>query len=98
MEPERRKSERITTDTPAVVRDLSGTLVANCVVCNLSDGGAKLVFESDVEVPREFSLFIGPVRTLGRRCQTIWRIGNKIGVRFPYAAGSVFQGSRVAAE
>ena len=85
---ERRESERRPTDTPAMIRHVEGPVIASCLVCNLSDGGAKLLFEADVDLPKEFLLFLGPIRTLGRRCQVIWLIGNKIGVRFPSMAGS----------
>jgi hypothetical protein len=88
MDTERRETARKPTNSPAVIRHVDGPAIASCVVCNMSDGGAKLVFETDVDLPREFLLFLGPVRTLGRRCQTIWRIGNKVGVRFSSAAGS----------
>ena len=83
---ERRQAERTAINTPAEIRDLSGSVIAHCVICNQSDGGAKLQFEADVDLPKEFLLMLAGMRTLGRRCQVIWRIGNKVGVRF--AAGA----------
>ncbi len=88
METDRRQNERKVTNTPAEVRDKNGAVIASCLVCNISEGGAKLLFEAAVELPKEFSLYLILSRTLslGRRCETIWRIGNKVGVRFPAAA------------
>jgi hypothetical protein len=88
MDLERRQSERKATNIPAEIRNVNGSVIASCVVCNMSDGGAKLLFESDVEVPKEFLLMLNGLRTLGRRCQLIWRLGNKVGVLFPTPAGT----------
>ncbi len=86
MDSDRRQSERQAVNSPASIRDDDGRLLATCMVCNLSEGGAKLQLEGNWDVPKEFCLVLGPMRNVGRRCQMIWRIGNKVGVRFPAAS------------
>ena len=54
-------------------------LTVECVVRNLSTGGAGLVVET--MVPDEFQLFWSG-DLLGRNCRVIWRSGNKLGVSF----------------
>jgi hypothetical protein len=54
-----------------------------CLVLNMSAGGAGLVVESDVPVPFVFDLVIdgGPDR---RRCLVVWRIERRLGVSFDF--------------
>ena len=40
------------------------------------------MIEEPKTLPTEFILVLRQGSTLGRRCQTIWHIGNKVGVRF----------------
>ncbi len=77
-----RRSERSSSDAPAVIRTDDAALTMPCVVRNLSEGGAKLLVEGSDPLPAEFILFLRPNSPVGRRCQTMWRLGNKIGVRF----------------
>lgn len=67
---------------------LSGTIqfnnrqsVFDCVVKNLSDGGAKLNIESIVGVPRAFALYI-PNLDETYRCEVAWNTMNELGVQF----------------
>ena len=78
---ELRRNERSTSNTPAVIRTEDAAPAISCVVCNLSEGGAKLVVEGSDPLPTEFILFLRPNSPVGRRCQTIWRMGDKVGVR-----------------
>jgi PilZ domain len=78
----RRQHERSSLNTSAVIRTEDDSFTASCVVHNLSESGAKLMVEQREPLPTEFILFLRPSSSVGRRCQTIWRIGNKVGVRF----------------
>ena len=54
--------------------------VMNCVVLNISDGGAKLRPADIVHCPAEFAL-----RVVGQRprdCEVVWRSQDTLGVRF----------------
>ena len=81
-----RQSERSPSNTPAVIRTEDAALTIPCVVCNLSEGGARLVVEGSDPLPTEFILFLRSDSPVGRRCQKIWRIGDKVGVRFDSGA------------
>jgi hypothetical protein len=82
MYPEQRQSARTSTDRVATIRTEDSSLEVSCVVCNLSEGGAKLILEEQKLLPTEFVLVLRSGSPLGRRCQIIWRLGNKLGVRF----------------
>jgi len=84
---ERRASERRPTATVATIRAADSSFIASCEVCNLSEGGAKLLLEEEADLPEEFMLFLRTNGALGRRCRTMWRIGRKVGVRFLSTTG-----------
>jgi hypothetical protein len=77
-----RRSERTPSNGCAVIRTEDASPAVSCTVHNLSEGGAKLTVEEQTPLPTDFILFLRPGSQIGRRCQTIWRIGNKVGVRF----------------
>ena len=76
------RSERTSSNASAVISNDDDSFRAVCIVCNLSEGGAKLMIEEPTALPAEFVLFLRPDSPIGRRCHVIWRIENKIGVRF----------------
>ncbi len=53
----------------------------DCVVRNLSAGGAALDVTSPLGIPREFTLVI-PADHSSRPCQVAWRKEKRIGVTF----------------
>ena len=53
----------------------------DCVIRNISDGGACLEVETAFPIPDQFRLMIKPEQTI-RGCRIAWRRGHKIGVRF----------------
>jgi hypothetical protein len=77
-----RQSERTRPNGSAVFGNEDASLAVSCTVLNLSEGGAKLLVEVHTLLPTDFILFLRPGSPNGRRCQTIWRIKNKVGVRF----------------
>jgi hypothetical protein len=83
-----RQSERTSSNTAAVISTEDDSFRAACIVCNLSEGGAKLMVEDPTPLPSELVLFLRPDSPIGRRCHVIWRIENKIGVRFVSAFDS----------
>jgi hypothetical protein len=77
-----RRSERTPSNGSAVIGTEDPSLAVSCTVLNLSEGGAKLLVDEQTPLPTEFILFLRSGSSIGRRCHTIWRIGNKLGVRF----------------
>ena len=68
-----------------------GSSSFNCAVRDLSDGGAKLVVDSVVDIPRAFDLRFDD-GTPPRHCSVQWISGNSIGVRFMSAASDTSPG------
>jgi hypothetical protein len=52
----------------------------DCVVLNLSDGGACLKVESPIGIPDTFDLMLDHASV--RNCRVAWRKATQIGVRF----------------
>jgi hypothetical protein len=55
----------------------------HCMVCDISDGGARLVVHAPETLPAEFVLVEGAVRAFSRRrCRIVWRAEAQVGVQF----------------
>ena len=52
----------------------------NCIIRNLSDGGAKLEVEKVVGVPNSFDLFARGIDP--HACRVVWRALRELGVQF----------------
>jgi PilZ domain len=88
MDLERRNNERSNSNIAAVIRGEDTAFSTSCVVRNLSEGGARLLVTDQQPLPTRFILCFKANSFVGRRCQTVWRLGNKVGVRFISAADS----------
>jgi len=80
---ERRRSVRHppTTGRAFVYID-NGVPLIDCDVVNISDGGARIVTESEQMLPAHFVLFFTPDGSERRTCRVIWRNGADLGVAF----------------
>jgi hypothetical protein len=58
----------------------------DCLVRNMSQNGAKLVFEGTALLPGEFDLML-PQKSETRRARIVWRQQDEAGVSFPQAGG-----------
>src|SRR4051812_25952843 len=72
---ERRKHPRRSVSYPAQI-DVAGKL-RDCTVCELSEGGARILVDHAHEVPGKFRL-VSP--TDDRYCRIMWRDEKAIGV------------------
>jgi hypothetical protein len=82
----KRRNERSSSNISAVIRTEDASFSAACVVRNLSEGGAKLIINEQRQLPSEFILFLRPNSPVGRRCQVMWQVGKKVGIRFDSVA------------
>jgi hypothetical protein len=81
-----KKDSRRTTLMKAGTISFRNTTV-ECLVLNISAGGAGLVIESDVPLPFVFDLVIDG--GLDRwRCLAVWRIERRLGVSFDFDRGA----------
>ncbi len=76
----RRKHARIKTlkSAQVILEESGGT--RDCLVINMSDGGAAIQLTGNLDMPQTFRLKIqqGPAQP----CEVCWRHGNKLGIRF----------------
>ncbi len=82
---ERRKDHRNRTYLGGKVVFNDRLSVHDCLVRNLSDGGAKLVFDFPTTVPSVFDLVV-PRRGESRRAEVKWRTRLEAGVSFVRSA------------
>lgn len=77
----RRKHVRRRSNAAGTIEVYEGASRIPCVLENISDGGAGLRFEANVLLPPVFTLSV-PSEQVDRRCEVVWRDGNRIGVSF----------------
>lgn len=80
LEEERRSQERRTTLRKGSIVSEDGASLADCVVKNISDEGAKLKHDPEATVPPRFTLKL-PNGNL-RPCEVTWTGDGAVGVRF----------------
>lgn len=81
--PEQRKHPRrqINYAGAKIVVDKKGTAL-NCLVFDVSEGGARIVLETDHGVPDRFLLLLTPNGGTPRACRVMWRERAILGVAF----------------
>jgi PilZ domain len=78
---DRRKSFRVEWYSEAKIYDLEGRFARRCIVCNFSNGGAKIIGLEPSTVPDEFILSISP-RCRTQKCHVIRRSKDGLAVEF----------------
>jgi len=80
MSVEKRKFKRVRKNLPSQVFTLTDQFIVECVIVDLSEGGARLTIAVIPEVvPDYFKLKIG---SISPKCRVRWRKGNDVGVEF----------------
>lgn len=82
---EKRKGPRVRLDHARRARmmGIDGTWQRECIVQDVSDGGAKLAVTSIEGLPlKEFFLVLSPTGLAYRHCKLVWVNGDQIGVSF----------------
>ncbi|MBX6426318.1 MAG: PilZ domain-containing protein [Variibacter sp.] len=77
---ERRRNFRVEWQSPAYVVPGDGRERVNCIVSNLSNGGARITCAEPL--PDEFILRVTPGRGHPRKCRVVWRRKQDLGVEF----------------
>jgi hypothetical protein len=77
---EKRLSPRRNTMIRATIAFDGGRMRVDCIIRNLSDGGAKLEVASVAAVPASFDLLVPRHRP--QHCRVMWRALRELGVRF----------------
>jgi hypothetical protein len=83
---DRRKGNRVVfgRGIPAHMMGIDGTWRRDCILEDVSDGGAKLTIEGSIESLhlKEFFLLLSSTGLAYRRCELAWVNGDQIGVNF----------------
>jgi len=82
MEKDQRKNRRKLFERRAWVQFEDGTSIEECLLSNLSERGAKLVFKEKKDLPAHFILRLSMDGRVARKCRLAWHSGNEIGVEF----------------
>ena len=59
-----------------------GSVLAECVVSDVSIGGACITIDESIELPEKFKLLLSRIGNVHRNCQVAWRTKTQIGVKF----------------
>jgi hypothetical protein len=54
----------------------------HCVMTDISDGGARLMFQCGIRIPDHFMLHLGGGDNAQWQCEVVWRCEGEAGVRF----------------
>jgi len=80
---EQRKSVRVKIQCQAALKTAGPAPQVACVVSDISQTGAKILIDSTVALPPEFTLLLS--HNVKRHCKIVWRTDRQIGVRFEAA-------------
>jgi PilZ domain len=80
MARDQRKAVRRRVECRAALAPSEQAPRQDCIVCDMSHTGARILIDSTVELPSEFLLLLS--RNVTRRCTLVWRRERQAGVRF----------------
>jgi hypothetical protein len=78
----RRRALRKSARLPVILRSIDGLFIGNCLMIDVSEGGARLTFDRTGHIPQSFDLLLSADGRASRRCLTRWRTETEIGVQF----------------
>ena len=79
--PERRASDRATSDENVTVVFPNGRTRISCRLIDRSAGGVSIRVSTSAHLPQEFIILTGPNETRSI-CRIAWRIGSQAGLEF----------------
>ena len=79
MSQERRGTTRKHTYVPGFLYTVAGTALGKCIVKDISEQGALIIYPALTELPDEFVLTLGMNK---QRCRVMWRRQKEVGVQF----------------
>ena len=82
MPSDKRKSPRKKISAVVFLYTTEGWPLGECVIKDISTGGARLAHALSDEIPAEFLLSFSRDGKVRRRCEVRWRTEKEIGVRF----------------
>jgi hypothetical protein len=77
---ERRQYTRYQANIPAKIDPGCGSVLQECVLTNISQGGARITIEAPEKLPDQFVVVLAP--SVHRDCKIIWRSDSQVGIEF----------------
>jgi hypothetical protein len=59
-----------------------GLTTCECLVLDVSPGGAKIIIDAPIDIGDRFGLVLVPAHQKRQPCEVVWRRGNMYGVKF----------------
>ncbi|MBV8429363.1 MAG: PilZ domain-containing protein [Hyphomicrobiales bacterium] len=82
MRRDRRRNIRVEWHSPGKIYDGNGDLLSQCLIKDLSNGGAKITGVVVGKIPNEFTLRIARGAIGLRKCHVLWKNATTIGIEF----------------
>jgi hypothetical protein len=79
---DRRASSRRQVNMPARWSTGEQGPLHDCMVLDISAGGARLMVDAPLELPEHFTIELTSRKKARRRCRVVWRAGHLIGIMF----------------
>lgn len=79
--PNKRRSRRVAWNEPGKIISLTGEFMLDCLIIDISAGGARIAVGLEEAVPDYFRLHI-TAEALSPKCRVRWRRGNELGLEF----------------
>jgi len=79
---EKRRSRRQDVRKTGLIHDEQGSIIATCIMADVSASGAKLIIEAGINIPDYFVLTLARNAGVRRNCEVVWRAAESIGVCF----------------
>ena len=79
---EKRRSRRQDVRKTGLIHDDQGSIIATCIMADVSASGAKLIIEAGINIPDYFVLTLARNAGVRRNCEVVWRATESIGVCF----------------
>jgi hypothetical protein len=77
-----REPRRQLQKQPAWITVDDGMTKRECVVLDVSPGGAKIITDAAIDVCDRFGLALVPAHPKRQPCEVVWRRGNMYGIKF----------------
>jgi hypothetical protein len=77
-----REPRRQLQKQPAWITVDDGMTKRECVVLDVSPGGAKIITDAAIDVRDKFGLALVPAHPKRQPCEVVWRRGNTYGIKF----------------
>jgi hypothetical protein len=77
-----RASKRLPVEIDGMIYDRQGKQLAQCMLRNVSAGGAQLELVQEIDIPKDFVLSLSREGHVKRNCERVWQFATVLGVKF----------------